>query len=38
MTMCQSSAYVVSNKATDGQTCIKHDKAKTLSSMSLAVN
>ena len=33
--MCTFSAYVVFNKATDGQTDIKHDKDETLSSKSM---
>ena len=33
--MCEFSAYVAFNKATNGQTDIKHEMGKTLSSVSL---
>ena len=33
--MCEFSAYVAFDKATNGQTDIKHEMGKTLSSMSL---
>ena len=35
---CKFPAYVAFNKATNGQTDINHDKAETLSSMSLSMD